>query len=95
MGLLRGLLVGTLSVAALEAVLSSSQATGRLGGIGTDAGRVIARVVSPDLPALGPAGAAGAAAEPSAATAATTVTVQPVALVSTKAKAPAPIVRNV
>lgn len=108
MSALRGLLVGTLAVAALDAVVTSRQASDRVGGLAGDVGRAIDRLVSPDIPAIGPAGspsATGAAATtgptivPAAAAAGprqTTPTLHAVnALTTTKAAPPRPIVKSV
>jgi len=65
MGAIRGIITGTLAVSALEVVLSSPTAPGRLGQLGEDLGFLIAKVVSPDVPAIANHSAAHYAGETS------------------------------
>lgn len=52
MSALSGFVGGVLGLSLLEAVVSSSQATGRVGGLFDSASNVLAHLASPDVPAI-------------------------------------------
>lgn len=52
MGALGGFATGVLGLSLLEAVLSSSDATGRVGGVFTGAAAVLRHLSSPDVPMI-------------------------------------------
>lgn len=47
-----GFVIGVIGLSALEAVVSSSQATGRVGGAFTSAATVLQHLASPDVPLI-------------------------------------------